>query len=181
MSANLIKKGLFEIKNEIFDGTKTGGMLWPTQIIHDFSGKSFKFCCLPYICIVWFLPKWFPFDDCKMLQGQILPFSPFFVDNMLSTNKLWGRHESALANQPSAVSVVVKRGGFYPVSFLHENSRKLTYCWWKKSGSCTSWGEGSWNPIIYRVLSYISGGCLRFLPSTVAPENRSSQKERIVF
>ena len=37
------------------------------------------------------------------------------------------------------------------------------YCWWKKSG-LTSW-YGKY-PIIYRV-SYIPGGCLGFLPSTV--------------
>ena len=50
-------------------------------------------------------------------------------------------------------------------------SQKLTYCWWLKS--CTSWyGE---YPIIYRVL-YIPGGA-GFLPSTVAPARRPSQKE----
>ena len=34
----------------------------------------------------------------------------------------------------------------------------------QKSGKLTSWGKGSWNPIIYQVL-YIPSGCLGFLPS----------------
>ena len=49
--------------------------------------------------------------------------------------------------------------------FFHESFKWMIwcYCWWKKS--CTSW----WvvYPIIYRVV-YIPGGCLGFLPSTVA-------------
>ncbi len=40
------------------------------------------------------------------------------------------------------------------------------YCWWKKS--CTSW-YGNF-PIIYGV-SYMLGGCLGFLPSTVVLQN----------
>ena len=40
--------------------------------------------------------------------------------------------------------------------------------WWQPEirDQLTSWGKGSWNSIIYRV-SYISGGCLGFQPSTI--------------
>ena len=44
---------------------------------------------------------------------------------------------------------------------------KLTYCWWFRNPAITSWYVGS--PIICKVL-YIPGGCLGFLPSTVAIE-----------
>ena len=44
----------------------------------------------------------------------------------------------------------------------------------QKSGKLTSWGKGSWNPIICRVL-YFPGGCLGFLPSTVPLESCESR------
>ena len=40
-------------------------------------------------------------------------------------------------------------------------------CWWMKSGKLTSWGEGSLSPLL-QGFSTIKGGCLGFLPSTVA-------------
>ena len=33
-----------------------------------------------------------------------------------------------------------------------------SYCWWFRNRAFTSWGKGSWNPIIYRGLGYIPGG-----------------------